>query len=114
MQIHFIERGGVRAVPYERWVDIDDGHGTYVTMDIDAEGAWVQIHRPSGLRVPLRFPGEPDFGSASEQTATNFELESRLTKESPGVQLTPNPVPVYKGLSNASGEWLVRTPSNST
>ena len=81
MQIHFIGRAGVRAVPYERWVDIDDAHGTYVTMDIDAEGAWVQIHRPSGLRVPLRFPGESDFGSASEQAATNVELESLLTRE---------------------------------
>ena len=114
MQVHLIEKAGIRAVPYERWVDIDEAHGTYVTMDIDAVGAWVQVHGPSGLTVPLRFPGEPDFGLASGTKATNFELESLLTTESPGVQPTPNPVLAYKGFSNESGEWLVRTPATST
>ena len=62
MQIHFVEEGGIRAVPYERWVDISEHHGTYVKMDIDADGAWVQIHEPSELKMPLRYPDELDFG----------------------------------------------------
>jgi len=65
MQIHFVERDANRALPYEHWVDIDETHGTYVKMDIDDKGYWVQIHEPTGLEVPLRFPGGPDFGDAS-------------------------------------------------
>ena len=107
MQVHFIEQDGVRAIPYERWVDIDDTHGTYVVMEIDADGAWVQVHKPLGLRVPLRFPGEKDFGVAQG----NFELERLLTKDSPGVRTRPNPVLVHRPFQSDSGEWLVRVPT---
>lgn len=111
MQVHFVERGGTRAIPYERWVDIDESNGTYVKMDIDAEGAWVQLHEPSGLKVPLRFPGESDFGAGSG----NLDLERLLTKDSPGVQVRPNPVLMYKPYLADSGECLVRTgDSNSS
>ena len=109
MQVHFVERGGTRAIPYERWVDIDESVGTYVMMDIDAEGAWRQIHEPSGLTVPLRFPDEPDFNAVS----SNFELQRQLAKDSPGVQPKPNPVAVYKLLPDASGGCLVRIPGDS-
>ena len=116
MQVHFVERGGTRAIPYERWVDIDESVGAYVMMDIDyvmmdidAEGAWRQIHEPSGLTVPLRFPEEPDFNAVS----SNFELQRQLTKDSPGVQLKPNPVEVYKLLPDASVGCVVRIPGDS-
>lgn len=106
MQIHFVEKDGTRAIPYERWVDVDGTYGTYVKMDIDADGAWVQIHEPSHLEVPLRFPDEQDFGAAF----VNFELQDRLTKDSPGVYHTPNPVKVYRPIRTIEGEWVVRTP----
>ena len=105
MQIHFIERGGNRAIPYERWVDIDESYGTYVKMDIDAAGYWVQIHEPTGLEVPLRFPGEADFGDEGG----NFEIERSLDRNSAGVQRRPNPVHLYKPYLSDSGEWLLRT-----
>ena len=106
MQVHFVEAGGVRAIPYERWIDLDERYGTHVSMDIDPAGAWVQSHQPTGLRVPLRFPDDHDFGAKS----VNFELERLLTKNSPGVQLTPNPVAVFRPLQFDSRGWFVRTP----
>lgn len=105
MQIHFIERDGNRAVPYERWVNIDEVYGTYVKMDIDAAGYWVQLHEPTGLEVRLRFPGEADFG----EEGGNFEIERLLDRNSPGVQRRPNPVLQYKPYLSDSGEWLLRT-----
>ena len=105
MQIHFVEKGGTRAIPYERWIDIDEKHGTYVRMDIDTNGAWVQIHEPTGLRVPLRFPDEPDFLAVTG----NFEIQDRLTLSSPGVSPKPNPVAVYRLSTDDEGRWLVRT-----
>ncbi len=111
MQVLFVEDGGVRAIPYERWVEIDQTHGTYVLMDIDAEGRWVQVHEPSGLKVLLRFPTEPSFGPRHGATRSNFELERLLTRDSPGVQPTPNPVVAYRGFGDGSGGWRVRTPT---
>ena len=110
MQVFFVEDGGVRAIPYERWVDIDQTHGTYVLMDIDAEGRWVQIHEPSGLRAPLRFPTAPDFGAVNGATCSNFELERHLTRDSPGVQPRPNPLLAWRGFGDGAGGWKVRTP----
>lgn len=110
MQVHFVEQAGVRAVPYTRWVDISDDYGTYVQMDIDEDGAWVQIHEPSGLRIPLRFPDEPDFGATGGSTGSDRELERLLTLDSPGVIRRPNPVQVYRPLLTPSGDWVVRTP----
>lgn len=106
MQVHFVEKGGTRAIPYERWVDIDENCGTYVKTDIDADGAWVQIHEPSQLEVPLRFPEEQDFGGV----LGNFELQDRLTKDSLGIQPRPNSVLVYRPVLTVSGGWVVRTP----
>lgn len=105
MQVHFVEKGGARAIPYERWVDIDENYGTYVRMDIDTNGGWVQIHEPSGLNVPLRFPGEQEFGAVTG----NFEVQDKLTLSSPGVLPKPNPVAVYRLSTDDEGGWLVRT-----
>ena len=107
MQIHFVEEGGTRSLPYDHWVDIDESHGTHVKMDIDDAGCWVQIHEPTSLEVPLRFPGEPDFDDVSK----NFELEQSLNRDSPGILLRPYPVPIYMPRLSESGEWLVRTAS---
>jgi len=110
MQVHFVEQDGVRAVPYQRWVEVDKDHGTYVLMDIDADGRWVQLHEPTGMRVPLRFPDEKDFGKVSTATHDNFVLESRLTKDSPGVKPKSNQVKLYELRTSASGDLIVRTP----
>jgi hypothetical protein len=111
MQVHFVEKGGIRAIPYRRWVDVGGGYGTYVTMALDAEGAWVQIHGPTGLRVPLRFPGEPDFGEAGG-ASVNFELERQLDKDSPGVIPTPDIVQAYELFSDETGV-IAGVPSGS-
>ena len=106
MQVHFVEREGTRAIPYKRWVDVNDTHGTYMTMDINEDGLWVQIHEPSGLRVPLRFPSEPEFNRESE----NFELETCLTPDTPGVVARPNPILLYQLFLTEDDEVVVRTP----
>ena len=105
MQIHFVEQGGSRSRPYDHWVDIDELHGTRVKMDIDDTGCWVQIQEPTGFEVPLRFPGEHDFDDVHK----NFELERSLDKNSPGVELRPDSVPIYMPYLSNSGDWLVRT-----
>jgi hypothetical protein len=71
IQQHFVEEAGNRAIPYRRWVDSDDHSGTYVDMQIDDSGAWLQIYEPTRLGVPLRFPGESDLW---EEEVVNFVL----------------------------------------
>ena len=109
MQIHFVEAAGVRAIPYRHWVDVDEQHGTYVNMEIDDDGAWVQVHEPSGSRVPLRFPGESDFRSAAGTTSENFELARSLSWDSPGVVARPNPVELYSPVLTEGDRWVVWT-----
>tara|TARA_Y100000294_G_C8447932_1_gene293503 strand:- start:381 stop:713 length:333 start_codon:yes stop_codon:yes gene_type:complete len=110
MQVHFVESRGVRAVTYERWVHLDEHHGTYVRMEIDDDGAWLQVHEPTNLRVPLRFPGDTDFLDAGDSKDHNFELERLLTLDSPGVKRTPNPVEIYRPITTGDDGWIVRTP----
>jgi len=110
MQINFVTSDGVFALPYERWVDLGNGLGTYVTMDIDEVGAWVQKHQPTGLTVPLRFPGEEDFMDPEEATGQNFQLEKLLSFDSMGVSPTPNPVHIYRPITTSEGEMHLRTP----
>lgn len=109
MQVYLIDSERVMALPYHRWVDVASGYGTYVTMDFDGEGAWVQAHEGTGLRVPLRHPAESDFMGAAGSTGTTFELETRLTPESPGVEPRPMAVTLYQLFRDASGQPLVRT-----
>ena len=106
MQLYFVEDAGVRAIPYRRWVDIGSSHGTYVNMAIDADGAWVQEHEETGLRVPLRFPGESDFRTASGGSV-NFQLERDLSLDSPGVVLRPLAVTAFSPMKSESGGWIV-------
>ena len=109
MQVHMVDAERVMALPYHRWIEVAPGYGTYVTMDFDDEGAWVQVHEGTGLRVPLRYPGESDFMDAPGSTGTNFELETLLTPDSPGVEPTPRAVTLYKLFRDSSGQPLVRT-----
>jgi hypothetical protein len=103
IQPYFVEEAGTRAIPYRRWVDIDDHCGTYVDMLIDDNGAWVQVHEPTGLRVPLRFPGEQGFWPAKD---FNFSLERSLTADSPGVIESPNPTRVFAPFRTAEGQII--------
>jgi hypothetical protein len=113
MQLHYLAAEGIFAFPYDRWVDLDDEHGTYVTMDIDDDGAWVQVHEPTGIRVPLRFPGQLDFPIPSGATRYNFEIENLLTPSSPGVERTPR-VGAMKAFiifrPPYNNEWVTRYP----
>lgn len=114
MQLHCVAAEGIFAFPYDRWVDLDDEHGTYVTMDIDDDGRWVQVHEPTGLRVPLRFPGEPDFHSPLGATGYNFAIEKLLTLTSLGVERTPRVGNVLKVVEAFrppyNKEWMTRLP----
>ena len=114
MQIHCVAAEGLFEFPYDRWVDLDDEHGTYVTMDIDDNGRWVQVHEPTGLRIPLRFPGEPDFPLPPGATGCNFAIEKLLTPISPGVERSPRVgdvlrvVEIFRPPHNNA--WITRIP----
>jgi hypothetical protein len=102
MQAHLVNADGAFALPYERWMDVTPGHGTYVRMDVDDAGRWVQVHEPSQTRVPLRFPGEPE---ATPEGGSNYELVSVLKESTPGVEPTPQPLVRYRP---PRGRWHLR------
>ena len=65
-------------------------------MDIDTRGQWVQVHEPSGLRIPLGFPFQDDFTLQDSGIKHTFDLRERLTAKSPGVVPKTNPVLLYR------------------
>lgn len=107
-QVHFIMSSGVYAVPYERWVDLNGQVGTYVSMDIDTDGFWVQVHKPSGLSIRLGFPHHDEFTLDPSQVNRTFDVRERLTPDSPGVVARSNPQELYRPIDR--DEWIVRVP----
>jgi ATP-dependent protease HslVU (ClpYQ) peptidase subunit len=106
-QIMLLTSSGIYAVPYERWVDVTPELGTYVCMDIDAVGRWVQRHEPSGLSVPLGNPFRDEFTIRDRSQNLTFDLAERLTHRSPGIRKRSNPQYVFGPIH---GEWVLRTP----
>lgn len=106
-QIHYVTREGVFAVPYRRWVSIGDAHGTYVQMDIDDQGRWVQIHEPTGRRIPLGLLGQDVIHYSTRNLV--FDLQSELDPTSPGVVKKQNPQSIYEPTGD---DWDVRTPGD--
>ena len=84
------------ALPYERWIDLDVDVGTYVLMDIDSEGYWVQKHEPSGLEVRLQFPRDDDFLKRDQAINRTFDISDQLPLDSPGVILVVKGISRYK------------------
>ena len=106
-QIHYVTREGEFAVPYERWININRTHGTYVQMDIDDNGRWVQFHKPTGRQIPLGLPGQDSTDFSSRNLA--FELQSQLTSKSEGVVPQQNPQLIYRPIGD---DWDIRTPGD--
>lgn len=84
LQLQYMLNDRARFLSYEKWVDCGGGYGTYVTYDIE-EGAPVQLHRPTGLRVPIYNPfSQPD---EIVRSRSDFLAKVReLRRSDPGVE----------------------------
>lgn len=92
-QATILSQEGVRPVPYMYWAPVEPGYGTYVAMRIE-DGYWVQEHRPTRTKIRVMSPFEIHLRGPSWKPGRHemFDPAQALTRQSPGVMPTPNPV----------------------
>ena len=71
--------------------------GTYVNMEIN-DGQWVQVHEPTGHRIPLDLPYVNDGMVPDVEIQTTFDMREYLDTSSPGVIPVSHPQPLYQVL----------------
>ena len=94
-QLHYITQSGSGVIPYEKWIRLGRGLGTYVNM-LFKDGNWIQYHASTQKRIPLSFPFSPDFTSASMIKNRRFDMRYVLGPQSPGVIPEPEVVTEYR------------------
>lgn len=106
-QLHYITQQTLSVVPYERWVRLGRGLGTYVQMLVK-RGRWTQVHAPTKREVPLDFPCGSDFVQQDWSKSRRFDIRYMLGQHSPGVVPEPDEVTEYRFLG---GEiWSMKLP----
>ena len=91
-QVHLVLPGGVYPLPYQRWINLGAGMGTWVNMEINSNDQWVQVHEPTGLRIPLASP----YVLPDRDVQSIFDMKEYLDRSSPGVIPESNPQKIYQ------------------